>query len=41
MLMEYYSAGLLRERATDVVGETSVAEDNLLVFDPLYDRELF
>ncbi len=41
MLMEFCSACLLGKRVTDVVGGANVAEENLFVFDPLEDCELF
>ena len=41
MLMELGATGLFSERITDIVGGTNVAEDNLFVFDPLEDCELF
>ena len=41
MLMEFCAAGLFGERVTDVVGCANVAKDNLFVFDPLEDCELF
>jgi hypothetical protein len=42
MLMKLGSrTGLFGERVTDVVGGANVAEDNLLIFDPSEDCELF
>ncbi len=41
VLMELGAAGLFCERVGDVVGSADVSEDDLFVFYPLEDCELF